>query len=188
MKTLLYTFIFSLCLSSCSAQTSEYEKATTDFLETQNGVKTDLQIKYSKFDLSDITVADSISILNEIFETERNKKIQSIEQTIKQKEKSIQEEKDNLKTAKEGQKVASKTLIYMWEKNLHKEQKYLDEAKNWKPDYLDKYTNRKPLEILVKKADITFSFLNPRLKTRQEISMFAILSPDGKKCYGAIKK
>ena len=188
MKTLFYTFIFSICLSSCSSKTSEYEKTITDYLETKNGVKTDLQIKYSKLDVSDISVADSISILNKKFEAEKNKKIQSIEQTIKHKEKSIAEQKNKLTTAKGGNKIVAQSLIYTWEKELQREKILLDETLKWQPDYINKYTDRNPSDILAKKADITLSFFNPRLQTRQEISMFVILSPDGKECYNDIMK
>lgn len=188
MQTLFYTCIFTISLLSCSSKPSDYEKTITDYLETRNGVKTDLQIKYLKLDVSDISVGDSISILNENFEIEKRKKIQSIEQTIKHKEKAIAEQNEKLATAKDDDKVVAKSLISMWEKELQKEKEYLDETQKWKPDYLNKYTNRNPSDILAKKVDITISYFNPRLQIRQEMSMLTILSLDGKQCYGTIKK
>lgn len=177
MKILFYTLALTAFLFSCSSPQSEYEKVITDFLETKNGVKTDLQIKYSKLEVSDISVADSIAILKEQFETERAKKIQSIEQTIKGKEKSIAEQQNK------KNRVVANTLIKMWEKELAREKEDLEKAQNWKPDYLNRYETRSSSDILARKADITFSYFNPNLQTRQEMSAWVILSADGKQCY-----
>lgn len=173
----LFTPLFSIALlCSCSSPQSEQEKLITDFLETNDGVKTDLQIKYSKFEISNILVSDSIAIFKAQFEAERAKKIESIESTISNKENSIAEQRGK------KNKVVANTLIKMWENELTKEKRYLEEAKNWKPSYLNKYDSRNESEVLVQKVDITFSYFNPKLQVEQEMSAYVILSADGKQC------
>lgn len=182
MKILFYSLTLTAFLFSCSSSQSEYEKVITDFLETKNGVKTDLQIKYTKLEISDISVSDSITILKERFEAEKAKKIQSIEQTIKHKEESIAEQQNS------NDKLVASVLIKGWQKELAREKEDLEKARNWKPDYLTRYDKRNPSDILSRKADVTFSYFNPQLQTRQEMSAWAILSADGKQCYGMIKQ
>lgn len=182
MKKIFFSLALTACLFSCSSSQSEYEKVITDFLETKNGVKTDLQIRYTKLEVSDISVADSISILKEQFEAERVKKIQSIEQTIKSKEESIAEQHNS------DNRLVANVLIKGWQRELAREKEDLEKAQNWKPDYLNKYDNRNPSDILSRKADVTFSYFNPQLQTRQEMSAWVILSADGKQCYRLIKQ
>lgn len=172
----IYSFIaiISICVS-CSTQ-SEHEKIISDFLETENGTKTDLQIKYSQLEISNVSVGDSIAILQERFEAERAKKIETIEKTIKLKEESIDEQKNS------KNKLVASVLIKGWEKELDREKENLEKAKIWKPDYLNRYDSRNVSEILAQKAKATFSFFNPKLQTRQEMSALFILSPDGKRC------
>lgn len=176
MKRIFIPLIVIALLSSCSSSQSEQQKLVTDFLETNNGVKTDLQIEYSKFEVSNILVSDSVAILQAQFEAERTKKIESIESTIQNKENSIAEQRSK------RNKVVSKSLIKMWEDDIANQKRYLEEAKNWKPSYLSKYDSRNESDVLVQKADITFSYFNPKLQVKQEMSAFVILSADGKQC------
>ncbi|MDR1502008.1 MAG: hypothetical protein LBT43_06090 [Prevotella sp.] len=178
----IYSFIaiVLLCIS-CSKQ-SEYERVITEALEVTNGTRTDLQIKYSKLEVSDVSVADSIAILKERFETERAKKIQSIEQSIKRIEESLAEHRGKLENSKSStDELISRILIKDNERFLSNDKDRLEEAKNWKPDYLNRYDSRNPSEVIAKKASATLSFFNPKLQTRQEMSPLFILSPDGKK-------
>lgn len=88
MKQLIYLALLLCVMQSCSPHSqSEYEKVITAMLETNDsGVRTDYQVKYSKLEVSPITIADSIAILKEQFESEKANKIESIEKTIKLKE------------------------------------------------------------------------------------------------------
>jgi hypothetical protein len=179
----IYSFIaiISICVS-CSTQ-SEYERVITEALEITNGTRTDLQIKYSRLEVSDVSVADSIAILQEYFEAEKEKKIRSAEKDVGRKEGSIAEQREKLEKAKSGaDKVVANVLIKQWERELIDYKERLEKAKNWKPDYLNRYDSRNISEILAQKAKATFSFFNPKLQTRQEMSALFILSPDGKKC------
>lgn len=172
----IYSFIAIILICvSCSPQ-SEHERVITDFLETENGTKTDLQIKYSKLKISDVSVGDSIAILQGRFEAEKAKKIGTIEKTIKLKEESIEDQKNS------KNRLVASVLIKGWEKELAREKESLEKTKSWKPDYLNSYDSRDVSEILAQKVEATFSYFNPKLQTRQEMSALFILSPDGKRC------
>lgn len=182
MKKLYFLILFPLVWFSCSSP-SNYEKTIIDYLETdKKGVRTDLQIEILSIDIANITVADSISILRKQFEAEKAKKIESIQSSISHLQNKIQEQK--------GKKnhVVAKALITGWEKELEKLQSELIITQDWQADYLNRYDSRNTSEILAKKADCKFSFFNPQLQTRQELSALFILSADGKKCNNMIKQ
>lgn len=181
MRKLYILILFPLVWLSCSSP-SDYEKTIIDFLETdKKGIKTDLQIEFLSIKVSDITVADSISILQKQFEAEKAEKIESAQSSISRLQDKIQEQK-----GKKNQVVA-KALISRWEKDFEKYQSELTIVQNWKADYLNRYDSRNSSEILAKKADCKFSFFNPQLQTKQEMKALFILSPDGKQCNNMIK-
>lgn len=181
MRTLYFLILFPFVWFSCSSPLN-YEKAIIDYLEIdKKGVRTDLQIEFLSIDVSDVTVADSISILQKQFEEEKTKKIESAQRSISRLQDKIQEQKGK------KNKVVAKPLISRWEKDLEKYQSELTIAQNWKVDYLNRYDSRNSSEILAKEADCKFSFFNPQLQTRQELSALFILSPDGKQCNNMIK-
>lgn len=182
MRKLYCLILFPLVWFSCSSP-SKYEKAIIDYLEAdKKGAKTDLQIEFLSINVSDITVADSISILQKQFEAEKTNKIESIQNSISRVQDKIQEQK-----GKKNQVVA-KALISRWEKDLEKCQSELTIAENWQADYLNRYDSRNTSEILAKKADCKFSFFNPQLQTRQELSALFTLSADGNRCNNMVKQ
>lgn len=182
MRIIYFLLLFPLVWLSCSSP-SNYEKVIIDYLETdKNGVRTDLQIEILSINVSDITVADSTSILQKQFETEKAKKIETIQNSISRLQNKIQEQR-----GKKNQVVA-KSLISRWEKELEKYQSELDTAQNWQADYLNKYDSRNTSEILAKKADCRFSFFNPQLQARQELSALFTLSADGSRCNNMVKQ
>lgn len=182
MRKLYILILFPLVWFSCSSP-SNYEKAIVDYLETdKKGVKTDLQIEFLSINVLDITVADSVAILQKQFEAKKTKKTESIQSSISRLQNKIQEQK-----GKKNQVVA-KSLISRWEKDLEKLQSDLTIAQNWQADYLNRYDSRNSSEILAKKADCKFSFFNPKLQARQELTALFILSADGEKCNNMIKQ
>lgn len=181
MRKLFILLFFPLVISSCSAQ-SDSKKAIIGYLETQNGVRTDLKIEFLSFDTSDITVSDSISILQTQYESEKSQKIESAEKSIIHWKDAIEKQK-----GKKNQVVA-KALISDYSERLAKAENDLKAIQEWKPDYLNRYNSYNLSDILAKKVESRFSFLNPRLQTRQEINAIFILSADGKKCNKMIKQ
>lgn len=181
MKKYLLFLILPFVISSCSTQ-SEYEKTIANYLQTGNGVKTDLKIEFLEMKVSDITVSDSIAVLQERFESERAKKIESAEKSVKHWQESIEKQK-----GKKNQLVA-KALISNSTEKLENAENELKKAQEWTPNYLNHYKSHNPSETLAKKAESRFSFLNPKLQTRQEMTALFILSADGKQCNKMIKQ
>ena len=181
MKKHISLLFIPFVILSCSTQ-SESEKVIADYLQTENGVKIDLKIEFLELNISDITVADSIAILQEYFETERAKKIESAEKSVKHWQESIEKQK-----GKKNQLVA-KALISNSTEKLENAENEFKKAQEWKPDYLNRYESRNSSNVLAKKAESRFSFLNPKLQTKQEMSALFILSADGTQCYKMIKE
>ena len=180
MKQFILLLLFPFVIS-CSAQ-SEYEKVISDYLQIRDEVKTDLKIEFLKMNVSDITVSDSIQILNNEYQAEKEKRISDAQKSVEHWQNSIEEQK-----GKKNQLVA-KAVIGNAEKRLANAENKLKEAQEWKPDYLNRYESRNPSDILAKKAESRFSFMNPKLQTRQEMNALFILSPDDKQCYKMIKQ
>jgi hypothetical protein len=190
----LYYFSFLLLLS-CSADSNAQETIIIDYLETSsNDVRTDLKIDILKLEISDITVADSIAILEEKYEEEILNKIKIAEGAVTTAQKSV----DNLTTKidtndastlqKRMDKIGDKTLQNVMLKNLEEKMDKLREAQEWQPEYLTKYAGRDDDVLLVKKAIATFSYFNPKLNTRQERTENFVLSKDEAKVLGVVSK
>lgn len=103
MKKIIAIAFLPFVILSCSAQ-SEYEKPIREYLERQNGVKTDLEIEFLEMNVSDISVADSIAIIQEYFEVEKAKKIES------QKSNIARWKKNNRRTKGEKEPSSSPSL------------------------------------------------------------------------------
>ena len=158
-----------------------YKQTVLDYLQTENGIKTDFKIEFLKFESSDITVADSIKVLQEQYQAEKQKKIESAQQSVKRWSEAIEQQE------KKGNNLVAKTLISRYQKDLEKAKADLNQAMQWQADYLSRYEHRSDTDVLAKKVDSHFSFQNPELTVRQEISAYFVLSPDGIKCYRMIK-
>lgn len=88
MKNILY--ILSLILFLSSNYSNAQEQLIIDYLETSSGgVKTDLKIKITNIEVSEITVADSIAILEEKYKKEKLSKINVARSKITEAKKSI---------------------------------------------------------------------------------------------------
>jgi hypothetical protein len=181
-KVFIFTVMTLLCLS-CNGSNSVYKKTIVDYLQTENGIKTDFKIEFQKFEVSDITVADSMKILQEQYQAERQKKIETAKKSVAHWESAIE------KQQKKGNELVAKTLVSRYQKDLEKAKSELEQAENWEVDYVDRYSGRPGSEILAKQVDTYFSFQNPKLAqpVRQELGAVFVLSPDGTQCYKMIK-
>ncbi|MFV0591483.1 MAG: hypothetical protein ACK5M7_08865 [Draconibacterium sp.] len=182
MKAFLITLL-SLCFFSCSSPESKYEKIISDYLQTdKKGVKTDLKIKFLSLSIGDVFVSDSIAILQERYKQEKSKKVETAQESVTYWEETVG------KHQKEGDDWAAKALLENSLSKLEKAKDKLKKANEWEPEYVGRYSDRTPDELLVKKADCSFSFFNPSLQIRQEINAFFIISKDENKCFNMIKK
>ncbi|MDN6316881.1 MAG: hypothetical protein L0J49_03345 [Lactococcus lactis] len=192
MKKTALLLLF-ITLSACNSKENN-EKQKRLIVETmqkdRNGTKTDLKIEFSKFDISDITVGDSISILNEEFQKKKEKQIGYAEGNVKRNQKDIEEINQKLENSKRSstQKLTDKGLKRMKKSSLKKAKTKLEKVRNWNPAYLNRYEDRDKSEILVKKAVATFSYFNAKLNTRQERTETFVLSKDESKVLGLILK
>jgi len=193
MKKLLY--ILSLILFSCSDYSNAQEQLIIDYLETSSGgVKTDLKIKFTNLEVSDITVADSIAILQEEYEKEKFKKIDVAESRVAGAEKSVDEITTKIDTNdastlnRKMDKIGDQTLLKIMLRNLDEKRVELKEAQKWQPEHLNKYADKNEGELLVKEVITTFSYFNPKLNTRQERSETFVLSKDGSEVRGIVFK
>lgn len=183
MKQTLLSIALVLFTTACTGISDLYKNTVLDYLQTENGIKTDFKIEFTKFDVSDITVADSITILQELYQVEKQKKIESAQQSVTHWENAIE------KQQKKKNDIFAGVLASTYQKDLDKAKEELQKATEWTADYIHKYGNRSPSEIIAKKIDAYFSFQNPKLAQaiRQELGAIFILSPDGTQCYKMIK-
>ena len=177
---LLLLVVFS---SLCSGTNDIYKQTVVDYLQTEDGIKTDFKIEFQKFEVSDITVADSIKILQEQYQAEKQKRVETAQKSVAHWENAIEKQK------KKGDGLVAKTLVSRYQKDLENAKSELEQAENWKVDYVDRYNGRPENEVLAKQVDTYFSFQNPKLAqpVRQELGAVFILSLDGTKCYKMIK-
>ena len=183
MKRIFIFTVMTLLCVSCDGSNGVYKKTIVDYLQTENGLKTDFKIEFQKFEVLDITVADSVKILQEQYQTEKQKKIETAQKSVAHWANAIE------KQQKKGDGLVAKTLVSRFQKDLEKAKSELEQAENWKVDYVDRYNGRPENEILVKQVDTYFSFQNPKLAqaVRQELGAVFVLSPDGTQCYKMIK-
>ena len=181
-QSLLY-LVFILFAVSCSNSTGIYKQTISDYIQIQNGLETDLKIKFSQFDVyPDITVDNSMKILEKRYLNEKSRKIEFAQNNIVRLEKEIEELKSKGNNSWSSNWVKY-TLLQRYQNNLKDAIADLEKAEQWWPDYMDRYVGRTPSEKIAKRINTQFSFQNPDMNLRQNVSAFFILSPDGRKCY-----
>ncbi|MDL2230221.1 hypothetical protein LJB87_00305 [Alistipes sp. OttesenSCG-928-L06] len=181
MKKFLLLIALAFSVASCKGNDNVYKNTVLDYLQTEDGIKTDFKIEFSKFEVSDITVADSVRILQSQYIAEKQKKVESAQQSVVHWKDAIEKQKAK------GDNLVAQTLIARYKTDLEKAQAELQAANDWVAGYLDRYDGRSSSEILAKQVDTSFSFQNPKLTVRQEMGAIFVLSPDGTQCYNMIK-
>lgn len=181
MRTiLLLIFVATTCLS-CNANENRYKQEIANYIQVENGVKSELDIRFTEIAIKNFTVADSIKVLNERFEKEKAKKIEEAQNSVNHYEESIKKQK------MKGDDLVANALIRNLTPKLETAKRELNAAYNWQPDYLSRYSNLKEDMVLVQVVDCRFSLLNPKLKFRQEGPASFIFSADGLKLLKLIK-
>jgi hypothetical protein len=183
MKKIFIFALMTLLCVSCDGSNGVYKKTIVDYLQTESGIKTDFKIEFQKFEVADITVADSVKILQEQYQAEKQKKVETAQKSVAHWKSAIE------KQEKKGNDLVAKALVSRYQKDLENAKSELEQAENWKADYIDRYNGRPESEILEKQVDTYFSFQNPKLAqpVRQELGAVFVLSPDGTQCYKMIK-
>ncbi|SDS26418.1 hypothetical protein SAMN04487764_1818 [Gillisia sp. Hel1_33_143] len=187
----VFPFLLITMMACNSQQNIDAQKqAIVNFLqEDAKGVKTDLKIEVSQIEITDVTVADSISILKERYQAEIEKAQKSIDNFQSNIDSAMKENKslDNSNIDNLANIAANKSIGEMNQRGLEKAQAALKEVDKQKSISLAKYEDRDENELLVKKAETTFSFFNPRLQTRQERTDDFVMSKDGSEVVGIIE-
>lgn len=176
MKRIILLSLASL-LFSCGGTTSKYEKVIADFVQTDSrGTKLDMKFKTEKLkEVYQVTVADSIKIITDNFNTERDKQMASLEKTL-----SIFTE--NIEKAKAAPRP-SQVMISSYQSSIDKTNERINALRESAPKELAKYENRDVNDILTVVVRCTYSVDEPITNKRAIETFDFFLSPDGSKCY-----
>jgi len=174
MKKILLP-LFALLLS-CGGTTSKYEKLIADIVQTDRGVKIDLNFKADKLEeIRQVSVADSIKIITDAFIAERDKQLASLEKTLSVFTKSIEKAK--------AASRPSQVMIGSYQSSIDKTNEQIDALKKTFPKELTKYENRDANEILAIVVRCTYTIDEPLGNNRATETFDFYLSPDGTKFY-----
>lgn len=171
-RNLLMTVAALLLLASCEGE-SKYEKAIADFVQTdKKGTWTDLQFKVIEMgEPTDITVKDSVIILTEKFDIEKEKRLATLNESIARNKASMEKER-------------FATMKQFYQKLIDKNQAVVDSLTKTSVELPEAYKNAAETTVLAKEITCKFSIANPMLnKAKQEITETFILNADGDKCY-----
>ncbi|MFV0500708.1 MAG: hypothetical protein ACK5MH_03825 [Bacteroidales bacterium] len=175
MKKVFLLSLFAL-LFSCGGTTSKYENLIADVVQTEGGVKIDLNFKVEKLEeIRQITVADSTRIITDDFNTERDKQMASLEKTLSVFTESINKAK--------AANRPSQVMIDSYQSSIDKTNERIEGLRKSVPEGLAKYENRGASEILVVVVRCTHSIDEPLTKKRATETFDFYLSPDGTQCY-----
>jgi glycosylphosphatidylinositol transamidase (GPIT) subunit GPI8 len=175
MKRILLLPLIAL-LFSCGGTTSKYEKLIADVVQTDRGVKLDLNFKAEELDeIKQISVADSIKIITDSFNAERDKQMASLEKTLSIFTESIEKAK--------AANRPSQVMIDSYQSSIDKTNERIDALKKSVPNELAKYENRDINEILAVIVRCTYTIDEPLTKKRATETFDFYLSPDGAKFY-----
>lgn len=171
-RILLMTAATLLLLTSCGGQ-SKYEKAIADFVQTdKRGTWTDLQFKVIEMgEPTDITVKDSVAILTEEFEIDKEKRVTMLNENIARNKASMEKER-------------FATMKQFYQKLIDKNQVVVDSLMKTAVELPEPYKNAAETTILAKEITCKFSIVNPMMgNAKQEIIETFVLNAEGDKCY-----
>lgn len=165
--------VMALFLTGCVSN-NNYEKAIADFVQTdRSGTWTDLKFKVIEMgEPTDITVGDSIKILTDKFETDKEKYISNLKSSIERNTTSLDKER-----------FASMKEFY--QKQIDKNQTILDSISKTTVVLPEAYVNVPESKVLAKEIECRFSIIPPMYNNgaRQEMTEKFMLNAAGDKCY-----
>lgn len=175
MKRILLLPLFVL-LFSCGGTTSKYEKLIADIVQTDRGIKIDLNFKADRLEeIRQISVADSIKIITDSFNAERDKQMASLEKTVSLFAENIEKAK--------AARNPSQVMINSYQSNIDKTNERINTLRESVPDELTKYENRDASEILAVVVRCTYTIDESLTEKRATETFDFYLSPDGTKFY-----
>lgn len=175
MKRIVSLPLFAL-LFSCGSTTSKYEKVISDIVQTDEGVKIDLNFKADKLEeIRQISVADSIKIITDSYNAEKDKQIASLKKSLSVFTESIEKAK--------AASRPSQVMIGSYQTSIDKTKEQIDALIESVPDELTKYENRDASEILAVVVRCTYTIDEPLTKKRATETFDFYLSPDGTTFY-----
>ncbi len=175
MKRILLLLLFALLLS-CGGTTSKYEMLIADVVQTDGGVKIDLNFKVEELqEIRQVSVADSIKIITDDFNAERDKQVASLEKTLNLFNANIEKAKTTSRP--------SQVMIDSYQSSINKTNEQINALKNRLPEGITKYENREASDILTIVVRCTYSIDEPITNKRATETFDFFLSPDGTKCY-----
>lgn len=176
MKRIALLPLFALMVS-CGGTTGKYENVVADYVQTDSrGTKLDMNFKAEKLEeIGRITVADSVKIITDDFNTERDRQMASLE-------KSISIFTENIEKAKVASRP-SQMMINSYQSSIDKTNERINALRECVPEELAKYGGRDASDILTIVVRCTYSIDEPITDKRVIETFDFFLSPDGTKCY-----
>jgi hypothetical protein len=181
-KVSIIAVLTALLLSSaCTSKQSVYEKTIADYVQTdKHGTFTDLKFKALSIEKTvDITVADSLKLLQTEFEKLRDEQITSQQCTLDYLNGLL---KDN-----QSAKYAKHAMDEQLNQSIAAAQSRIDSLRNLPATDSDCYKGRSLTEVVSVVVKCCYSYIMPRSGAAKERTDNFILSPDGKKVLGKEK-
>lgn len=174
-KTLLIPLI--ALLFSCGGTTGKYEKLIADVVQTDGkGTKYDLHFKADKLEeIRQITVADSIQIIIDAFNADKEKKRATLQQSLIRNQESLDKEKNS--------RYPGKTMMTFYQNNVDRYTLLIDSLELTVPAKIVPYENRDYNEILAVVVRCTYTIDEPITNKRATETFDFVLSPDVTKYY-----
>lgn len=175
MKRILILPLFALLLS-CGGMTSKYEKLIADVVQTDKGVKIDMNFKADNIEeIGRISVADSIKIITDDFNADKTKKMEQYRQSLTRNEESLDKEKNS--------RHPGKTMMNFYQSNIDRYSHLIDSLEQTTPAGIVRYESRDSGEILAVVVRCTYTIDEPLTEKRATETFDFVLSPDGTQFY-----
>lgn len=177
MKRLLLLPLIVALLISCGGGTSKYEKLIADVVQTDGkGTKYDLNFKVEKMEeINRITVADSIRIITEQFNADKDKKLEQLQTHLNRN-------KDNLEKESSSRHPA-KSMMTAYQNYIDHYSHLIDSLNQTVPTQTANYESRGSNDELAVVIRCTYSIDEPLTKKRATETFDFVLSPDATKYY-----
>ena len=176
MKKIILLPLLTL-LFSCGDTTGKYEKLIAEIVQTdKRGTKYDLNFKVIKLEeIQQISITDSIKIITDAFNADRDKRINNLNETIKRNIEHIDKEKNS--------RIQSKAMMEFYLLNVDKANKMIDSLNLSTPIETVRYDGRSNNEILAIVVRCMYSIDELISEKRVTETFDFFLSPDGTKYY-----